>query len=541
MRNRRTILLFLVLLSLAAYFNTIHAPFLSDDIPTIVDNPHSVHILSYWNNPHELSNAMIWHISRLDLPLYHISSIAVHALNSCLVFFLLGIFFAATPSLVGAALFAVHPIHTEAVSWISGRPYLFLSFAALAVLLLYIRATESKKLNRLLYLSGLGIYAYFNYAHYGFLTFLPAVLALYDFTRSRVRQYYLFWLPFVAIAGLRILVALPDIHSHMGSMALASEQNLGLRNPFIYFGFSFFSNLWLLLWPVHLTFYHGPLGLITPTVVVNSLLTVGLLILAVFLYRNAKILFFALGMYALMLAPTYSPKAICSVIAERYLYLPSLLCSIAVAFLYQQACRQKAYRRAALALCVLIIALALVRTIVRNEDYHSAHAFWQATVQASPRSARSHRAIGAVYLEEGNIAGAMVEFDIARRLNPGLRGIYNDLGGAYERINWDVEAIAMFEKELTRKPPDAQVYYNLANVYVKQGELGKAVIFYQKAIALNTGYVHAYNNLGALYERKGDYVGARHYYEEALRYSPDNPVVLHNLANVLSHLNIRHE
>ena len=132
--------LIIVALSLIVYASTLGYPFVWDDFNFIKNNPH-VHepnsFAAYLTRPELLSSASeyndkiyrplrSWVFAKLyqtvgaDPFFYHMLSVALHA-STCMMLFLWLARWTGDDSLAGltSALFAVHPIHTEAVSWIS--------------------------------------------------------------------------------------------------------------------------------------------------------------------------------------------------------------------------------------------------------------------------------------------------------------------------------------------------------------------------------------------------------------------------------------
>jgi len=105
------------------YANTLKNEFVSDDIPAIVNNP-DISRLSFNGNLVTFSNSLDYRIGRLDPFIYHLTNLGLHLANSILVFLFLRLFFSPSACFWTALIFVVHPVHAEAVTWISGRPYL---------------------------------------------------------------------------------------------------------------------------------------------------------------------------------------------------------------------------------------------------------------------------------------------------------------------------------------------------------------------------------------------------------------------------------
>jgi tetratricopeptide (TPR) repeat protein len=414
---------------------------------------------------------------------------------------------------LGACLFAVHPIHTEAVTWISGKPYTITSLFILIVYLLYYHSTSLKnnrKINLACYLLCLFIFSYYIIANISFYFIFPFFLILSDITFNRWRKVWKLWLPFLGIVVLRLSLLINTISGRISFVAKEMGGDVIRTNPIFNFTYSFFSHMGLLLWPARLTLYHEPAVISSFALKVGIISLVLLVISLPFIFKKAKELFFGIGIFVLFLAPTYSPVMVSWLVAERYLYFPSIILSIFLAFFYERinvfASRFKLHasgyklQPAACSLqrvaryCILFIIAGLgVRTVARNEDWKTAERFWRQTVLVSDNSPRAHNNLGDAYAQEGNLEGAIREFK---------------------------EAIEKAKKINNSDYADA--YHNLANTYQHKGDLKEAVEFYRKAVSSNPGLFESHYNLGIIYLNAGELDLAKEYLKKALELRPDD-------------------
>ena len=142
----------LILISLSVYANSLHGDFLIDDRPSILEDTR-IHNLNEYTSKYlkvteigffsGLSTAIYWHFFG-DNPFgYHLLSVIFHAICVILVFFLCNqLFNNRFLSFLASLIFAVHPIHTEAVSWISGRFYVIQSIFYLLSFICYIKSEK---------------------------------------------------------------------------------------------------------------------------------------------------------------------------------------------------------------------------------------------------------------------------------------------------------------------------------------------------------------------------------------------------------------
>jgi protein O-mannosyl-transferase len=414
-------------LSFVCYGNSLRNAFISDDVPAIVNNPDIPRTLGYWNDPHSFLNSLSYRLAGLNPFSYHCASILLHSFNTILVFFFLSLFFSTAASFWGAMIFVVHPVHTEAVTWISGRPYLFVALFVISIYLLYSRATSfpsgSVKSRAVSYGLALMFFTYFLISQFTFFALTPLLLVFSDITFKKGRKNFKYWIPFFVLVAIRIIWGHQAVLDRVNYLRQEMHAASLLQNPLFYFVYSFFTHLGLLVFPLRLTLLHEPspaYDILFKHASFFSILIFGILFLA---FKKSKEMFFALGLFIIFLIPTFSPIPVVSVpVAERYLYLPSILLSMGCAFLFDRFSRKangtKRYYCAALSL--LIFAYG-ARTFMRNEDWRTPARFLRATLAVSPHIPQVHHGMGRIYLEEGNTSQALEEFRKAAQLDPGNR------------------------------------------------------------------------------------------------------------------------
>lgn len=472
----------IAVLSIVIYANSLTGGFISDDIPAIVNNPR-IGEISACRGFSDLSNCTAYKIGGLNHMPYHLSNIILHSINSILVFYFLLIFFGLIPSFFGALLFASHPVHSEAVSWISGRPYLFLTLFLLSSFLLYRRTSFADRPKISLYLVSLFLFVLSLFSC-TYAVFYPGMIVLFDFTYKKVRKNWKLWMPYILISLVWILSKNYIIGQRVASLQ-ERMGTTGTSNPIFNMVFSLFNHAGLVIWPVKLTLYHEPLK-ISP-----QLLGVGIFFLFLiiptlpFLFKNAKPLFFAIGLFVIFLCPTYSPVPISWLVAERYVYFPSISFSIFIAFFMEKYASVGKAREIAVIFLVILIGAYSLRTIYRNNDWKDRAALWRATVKSSPKSPKAHNNMGDIYSIEGDMETAAREFKMATELKPDYADAYHNLGLTCQKMGRLNEAVANYKKAVSINPRLYQSYQNLGVIYLNKGELDSAKDYLQKSLEIN--------------------------------------------------------
>lgn len=485
-------------LSFILYANTLNNEFVSDDLPAIINNPNIADIFSA-PDATSFTNSLNYLAAKTNPPLYHLTNILLHCLNSVLAFFFLGLFFGLNASFWGSLIFAAHPIHTEAVTWISGRGYLIFTFFLLSSFLFYVDATSKDKLKLKSFLLSLLMYI-FSLGSASFSYLYPGMLVLYDFTFGKVRKHWKLWLIFFALTSFKAVSVVWSLRERIAQVSLDTGQTL--TNPIFNMAFSIFTSSGLLIWPQKLTLYHDP-PIITPLVLGVYLTILALLILSLpFIFKRSRELFFAIGLFTLFLVPTYSPVMISWLVAERYIYFPSLALSIAVAFLAAKSDKFPRLRTPLSLGLILLVTAYSVRTIIRNLDWKTHSSIWRATVKVSPESPKAHNNMGDVYFREGNLRKAGEEFIRAIELKPNLAEAYHNLAYTYQNMGRFDAAIANYEKALALRPALYQSYQNLGIIYFNQGLMGLAREYFRKAYKINPEGVGIKQTLADLERRQ---------------------------------------
>ena len=492
-QKRGQIYLILIALCFLLYANSLNNVFISDDIPAILKDPNISRPLYYWLYPPGLLNSFNYLIAGYNPFIYHLTNIVLHSLNTILIFIFLNLFFKTEASLLAACLFAAHPIHAEAVTWVSGRPYLITSLFILTAYLLYhniaVAVNDGRRINFMRYLLCFFIFSYYMIINFSFNFIFPFFLILLDITFGRWRKTWKLWLPFLGFLSLRVLLARNLIAGRISFVAEEIGQEVTWSNPVFNFAYSFFAHMWLLLWPAKLTLYHEPAVISAPALRIELFFLVLLIISLPFIFKKAKELFFGIAVFILFLAPTYSPVMVSWLVAERYLYFPSIILSIFLAFFYERiVARSKRFAGPTLAVSIFVIASFGVRTVARNEDWKTAQSFWRQTALISYNSPRAHNNMGDAYCQEGNLEGGIREF----------------------------------KKAIELKPDYADAYHNLANVYHNKGDLEEAIMSYQQAVSFNPKLFESHYNLGIIYLGLGRFDSAKFELEKALQIRPED-------------------
>ena len=479
---------------------------------------------------------------------YHAVNFLLHAVNVWLVLELaLLLFQAVQPAFFAAALWAVHPICTEAVTSIVGRADLLAAMAVLGGLLLYAKRQGYWVTAGLFAISTAGVFAKENAA------VLLGLMLLWDLSfREGKSAVMLRWRDYAAVAASLVLLTWAR-HTVLG--ALPVPQPVYVDNPIL--GADFFAarltavkviglDLWLLLCPLGLScdrsYNQVPLAAWSDPWAWAALLVVAaVLALAFVRYRRDRLTFWLAGFFAIALLPTANLLfPIGALMAERFLYLPSVAFAVAIVALLS---RLKSPRHTVAVVTILAVLYA-GRTFARNAAWNNDLTLASTDVQTTPESFRLHDMLAKALFEQDarrNIDRSIQEEEKSwailaplaparsSEFPPTFLGIYYaakaDLDPANSRA-WYEKSLAVLEKarEISRAaektygdlqrasgaPPTErsgfqQLYFNLANVCLNLGRYQEAIDALRYGRGLNPAALEAYDGLQVAYAATGNF------------------------------------
>jgi tetratricopeptide (TPR) repeat protein len=143
--------------------------------------------------------------------------------------------------------------------------------------------------------------------------------------------------------------------------------------------------------------------------------------------------------------------------------------------------------------------------------------------EKAKKEAEVARRLGEAYLQQGNFAGALKEFQKAEKKYPDDHLLQYDLGLLYALKERYDEAIVHYKKSLELSPTYGAAMNSLANAYAGKKDWDQAIFYYRKVIndILYATPHFAYTGLGNAYFYKGDLQRSEKNYLEALKIKSD--------------------
>ena len=457
---------------------------------------------------------------------YHILNSILQAINVSLVYWLgLEIFEEIAPAFAIAALWAVHPLLTESVTNIVGRADELAAVAVLAGLLFHIRAGKAGGWRRYGWLAALAAVVGIGMFSKESAVVVVAIMLLYDVAfpgnwRQRVSGYAAAVIPIAYYLNVRAGVF---AHRSPGEFPVVD-------NPLV--GADFWAArmtalkvigkyLWLYVWPAQLSSDYSynqiPVAVDWKAVLSLAVCCAGVAAALVCYWKGKRLpyraIFFFVFFFFVTLAPTSNVfLLIGTIMAERFLYLPSIGLAACLVMAVFWAARRFAPQRSDVVAAAVMAVLALpfaARTFARNFDWLDDRTLALASVKAAPGSFKTHLGVAHDELEskKPNLDFAVREAERSVAILADLPDVesspraHHTAGEAYRR-----------KGDATPDGPERQQWYRKAlNVLL----LGKRIDLAAKArlqelnsrhglTVISVGWEPLYLELGRVYLRLGE-------------------------------------
>jgi tetratricopeptide (TPR) repeat protein len=485
----------IVLAAVVVYSNSLWNGFALDDVPLVRDNPQiesradlpRLLLSPYWPREGEasglyrpltiISYALNRALAGGSPVWYHAGNVALHALASLLAWY------AASraglqrgAALLAALLFAVHPLHTEAVANIVGRAELLAAVCVLAAWLLHTKAIDSATAG-----AGTGWSAASGFCYLlGLLSKENAILApllflLDDRLRGgrRVR-------PYVAY-GAALAIGL--VLRTMALGGLRGAENIAfIDNPPAFYGVGVrlataawvqVKYAWLFVWPSKLSSDYSYDAIpnvqeaLDPRLWAGLLWPVALAALAIWGCKHSRPVALGTAVWILFMIPGSNllfPAG--TLMAERLSYLPSLGGCLLIGWLaHVTASRVRSTDGLVIGVSLAILIALSLRTMWRNPVWKDNSTLALHDVRIMPRSAKLHAGAGIVLHDRGETADAEAAYRSALEIYPDYAQIHYNLGELLQRQSRSSEAVEHLIRAATLSPHNPRPFKALERLY----------------------------------------------------------------------------
>lgn len=423
------------------------------------------------------------HVDRLVwdawAPGLHATNLVLHAAASALAALLaLRVSAAPAAALVTGLLFAVHPVHVEAVASIENRKdILAMAFVAITALL-WLRPSRAWWTMPAAIGAWLLALLAKDAAAIGLVVMLPLADLLLRPAAER-RAAIVRAVPLIAVAVLAIALSAGALVDRFSPQAVAAATTGHMHG----YGESLRTTLAsvptvarLLVAPVTLSADYPiriPASLADARPLAGTLLLVAWVTVAAVAARRRPVTAWAMAWVLVMYLPVSNLVPLTQFfVAERYLYVPSFgICLLAALGLDAlRRARTPALRAAALGVTAALVAGGAVRSAVRTRDWYDDLTLWSAAIAALPdASSKTHGQLALALSNARRGAESIPHFERALALGPESADLHNNLGLELMRIGRTNEAARHFQRALELWPGNPLVHFNLGTALLAVG------------------------------------------------------------------------
>ena len=506
----------------------------------------------------------------IDLSLWPTSYFAHHLHNLALYVLLCALVLELMVALLGlelrawfaASIFALHPVQAETVSWLVGRKDLLAGVFVVAGVLFWL---NSKGRGKGLALSvGCMLLACWSKNTAIVFPALLGVLVVYGMGGGRDRRWWLGWLPFLGV-GCLVAVTSMAIGEQMGF--LAERRGEGLFEGLWVQSWMTSHYLFTFLWPAQLSvLYAEPeLPLVLNVTTLSTVLScLGLFAVIILTWKRRPLVALGLSWFVVAQLPTSQLVPLQNLVADRYLFLPSIGLALALGSLLPL--QHRVGRKALIAGLGALLLLLTFQSRERCEVWQDSVELWGDVVRKHPDLGRGYAAqAGALraaeregeattVLEQGlkRLSGdpLLLEargLDLMRqarteeaertlrsalRADPRLRRAANNLSILLHRSGRSEAGLELASQMARTHPSYAHGLNTLGTILFDLGELDRAERVFLVSLELDPRGTNAVCNLGSVAYRKGLNEEAEGWWRRCLRLDPNHRTAREGLAHI---------
>jgi tetratricopeptide (TPR) repeat protein len=481
----------------------------------------------------------IYNVFGLSPVAFRLPNILFHIANYSIVFLLLFKISKSKLTLPVVLLFALHPIVTESVGWISGGIYPQMTFFFLCsfVIFLYVQSNSNNtnmsniRTSLLFYLLSTIFYIFSLFTSEKAVVFAP--LYLIFFLLIHKKNTWIISLPYIILAGILFFLRIQLLGNRISYIAneFASKGTAPSAFQFISFVLARYTSSTLL--PINLSVFQTKNAIFMFPINVWLIIGISLMFIGFILsekkHKQWFLFFFFLTLFSLI--PPNLPFLRPTPAALRYMYLPLIgitgMVLFSVTFIKNKYATIFFYT-----ISSITIILFCNRTINRLSDYKNELSWRLAGVRDAPDNPDAHNFLGGLYLDTKQFDKAKGAFIKANSINPYYLPPIHNLGLIAQNENNQKEAIEWFQKALEISPTSWKSYMSLAISYATINDYEHAIYSCDEAIKITPNDSSIYVLRGSIYMKMGNTQNAKEDFQKAIEINPKDSIAQERLRMV---------
>lgn len=482
----------------------------------------------------------LWGLNTFGL---HLMTLLIHLANTFFVFLLIKkISTDVRLGFIAALLFAVHPIHVEAVAPIFNFMGILATLFSLSAFLAFVKSRQEGGKRFFVLSAFLFLCAVFSKEE---AITLPAIFILYDlyfvsnfkwkaFVRQCKDYLWFFLLAGLYVAARLVVMQKPAALGFWNldlAFSVSPTKTLFLQIISIAKIFSDYLNL--LIFPFKLSAYYlldDPLLLSGLQIFLSVFIVLGLIVYAFYFAKKQKLISFSIFFFFISSFMISNLIPIGGLFAERFMYFPSVFYCVVLAYLfvklfaYFQDKNNSLGKLVIFSIFFIVVGLYAQAAAVRNYVWRNDVILWSDTAQKTPQSYRPFQYLGDAYVYHGpsyyEKALAAYREALKRSGVPEIE-LRNSIGRVYGVMNKHDLALKEFKYALSLNNSSIVGYYDIGVTYYFMGEYEQALSFFKAGQALDKDYFWLYYGIGLVYEKQSRISEAKEMFQKALALRSD--------------------
>jgi protein O-mannosyl-transferase len=542
-----------------------------------------------------LSYAIDYRIWKLNPIGYHITNIFFYILTCIMVFLTLerlsgGLRDRSSPdshfrvAAFGTLIFAAHPVHVEAVTWLAARKEVLQGFFFFLGFYLYLVGRKKESLNKTIYLVSVIVVILLAILSKPSAIVFPGVILLYEIAVEKerffvfLRRHWVFLTIAVCMAAvftfisIRVMIDAGGIKPYRGWNFLSN-----LLVPI----YAFWESIRLLTLTVNYSAAYSIIGnpqIFSMKNVILFVLTFAFFGFSFYSVRKTKVIFFGFFFFLVTLLPYLNIIPISTLLADRYVFIASFSFAFLLGIFFDRfytyhhrRLSEGFFKVLSMSLFVLLLLGYSFMTIRQNAIWENSYSLWADAVEKNPNSNTANALMGVVYMELGMdkdavkylekavellsydyqsrnnlgiVYGRMNEFEkgidelvTAIQLKPDDDTIKINLAVLYERMKNYGKSEEVLDYLISRDPKNANLYFRKGLLLKKEGRMEEAISQFGRSIELAPQIINPYEEIGNIYlSHFKDSEKAREYYSRGIEAVPQAKIKTEELRQVIQDL-----
>lgn len=508
-KKEKILIFFLLIIALLVYFPSLNGRLFFDDEYFIIRNTY-VHNFdlgsifssqayagagqagSFYRPLQFVFYALLYSFFKTNPIPYHLLSVLFHFGSASLLFFLLRDFkISKAISFFSALLFVVHPINTQAVSYVSGLGEPLGLFFLLLALLIY-RKKEFFRNNFLVYLLFSICILFSLFAKERSIIFLFLFL-LMNFTfpkegknfKELLKSDFVFLLVSTLIILFYLFLILTSTPSlDFGFFSTSQEYSANIFTRFFTFLHSFFEYVYLIFFPINLyseRAFEAFTSFFNIKIILSFLLLLLLAVLSLFKFKHKNVFLFSFFWFIIALLPSAGIIPLSYTIKEHWVYYSMIGFCFGFTYLFFNFVKNKTF---AISFFLLICLMLSIVAVARNAEWANPESFFKNELENNPVSENALANLAYEYYLKNDIDNAIILYQ---------RGI-----------------------AVTETNQLAMMHYNLGYMYSLKGEINKSIPLYMKSLEIDPNYIYALEQISKYYYEQKDFENFNKFYSRLL-------------------------